>query len=243
MTRRSLTALTAASLLALALLTACGDNGDDGGGGGGGDAATAGGALEGTLAFTAGECEAGGVEAGSWFRMVEPEGDATDGPFVLNPDSPCGDKTWTPLSPGTDGGLVIGGYQPLPDPAFDERNNAVVDILMQPQTFFAVDFSAATNETDPQTGEGVPPPTLDASDDGSLSGDLSAFAAAWNGEHFNQGAPKPGGDRPPGTQGPAGRYDAGAGTMSVEWTSLIVGGAFDGFTGVWHLEGTFQPSG
>lgn len=28
----------------------------------------------------------------------------------------------------------------------------------------------------------------------------------------------------------------------IEWTSLIVGGSFDGFTGVWHLEGIYTPS-
>jgi hypothetical protein len=28
----------------------------------------------------------------------------------------------------------------------------------------------------------------------------------------------------------------------MEWTSTISGGPFDGFTGLWHLEGTFAPN-
>jgi hypothetical protein len=38
-----------------------------------------------------------------------------------------------------------------------------------------------------------------------------------------------------GTLSPGGRY-------TLEWKSLIVGGPFNGFTGRWHLEGTFVPS-
>jgi hypothetical protein len=29
----------------------------------------------------------------------------------------------------------------------------------------------------------------------------------------------------------------------LEWASQIVGGAFDNFTGVWHLEGTLETTG
>jgi hypothetical protein len=28
----------------------------------------------------------------------------------------------------------------------------------------------------------------------------------------------------------------------LTWKSLIVGGQFNGFTGYWHLEGTFVPA-
>ena len=74
--------------------------------------------------------------------------------------------------------------------------------------------------------------------DGELSGDVSAMAAYFGGEVFNQGAPKPGGSEP----GPTGTIDADTGEFVLEWSSVIAGGAFDGFTGVWHFEGTFAAS-
>ena len=39
-----------------------------------------------------------------------------------------------------------------------------------------------------------------------------------------------------------GTLDAKTGAFTLTWTSLIVGGPFNGFTGLWHLEGIFQPS-
>jgi hypothetical protein len=68
-------------------------------------------------------------------------------------------------------------------------------------------------------------------------GDLSALNAAWNGQQFNQGAPKPGAS-PPGNA--TGTYDAKTGAYTLEWSSPIAGGPFNGFTGVWHFEGTFE---
>ena len=41
---------------------------------------------------------------------------------------------------------------------------------------------------------------------------------------------------------PTGTIDPTTGAFVIEWSSLISGGAFDGFTGVWHLQGTFTPS-
>ena len=40
-----------------------------------------------------------------------------------------------------------------------------------------------------------------------------------------------------------GTYDPETGAFTLEWTSYIEGGAFNGFTGLWHLEGVFEPSG
>ncbi|MEQ1702345.1 MAG: hypothetical protein ABMA25_19720 [Ilumatobacteraceae bacterium] len=56
---------------------------------------------------------------------------------------------------------------------------------------------------------------------------------------FNQGSPKADGSDANLT----GTIDAATGHYVIEWTSLISGGSFDGFTGVWHLEGTFTPMG
>jgi hypothetical protein len=197
------------------------------------------GALEGTFAIDAGECSDASVTKGSWFRMVQPGGTVADGPFVINGDSPCGDTTWTPLSPGSDGGLTTGTYQPQPAEAFDADGNGAATAITQPQTWFAVNFAIATNETDPQTNTKTSVPQLTA-ENGKLSGDLSAWAAAWNGQHFNQGAPKPGGDMPGETRAPTGTYDDSSGFYSLEWSSQIIGGPVNNFTGVWHLEGTYE---
>jgi hypothetical protein len=202
-------------------------------------AAQAGGELVGTFRFAAGRCASG--VSGSYFRMILPTGDQ-QGPWVDNADSGCADHTYTPLTPGTDGGLVTGGYQPAPNPGFDEDGNSRATRLMRPVRFFGVDFSGSTNPSDLQTKQQVPAPTL-RSEGGRLGGDLSAFAATWNDQSFNQGSPKPGGGRPGNTTLPTGTYDPATGAFSLTWTSQIVGGPFNNFTGLWHLEGTFVPKG
>lgn len=199
------------------------------------------GELKGTFGVVAGTCAADGTRSGSFFRMVQPGGTLADGPFVANADSSCADKTWSSLAPGTDGGLVTGAYQSQPEPAF-AGNDGAASAIVTPTSFFAVKFAVSTNDTDPQTGKLAPQPTIVAASDGSLSGDLSAVGVAWNQQHFNQGAPKPGGEEAGLTSGPTGTYDADTGSYTLEWASQIVGGPFNNFTGVWHLEGTFAPA-
>lgn len=194
--------------------------------------------LSGRFELAPGACN--GAPTGSYFRMILPTGTA-DGPFVSNSDSQCGDKSYTLLTPGADGGLVAGTYQPEPSPAFDGSGNALADRIVKPTRFFGVDFSASTNATDPQTKANVPPPSLSAGSDGGLSGDVRSFAASWNNQQFNQGAPKPDSSTPGLTAAPSGTLDAQSGAFTLEWRSQIVGGPFDRFTGVWHLEGTFVP--
>ena len=96
--------------------------------------------------------------------------------------------------------------------------------------FFAVAFAGATDSAEAM-------PTLTATG-GELTGDLSAFTAYYGGGSFNQGAPKPDGTG----EAPMGTIDPETGAYVLDWTSLISGGSFDGFTGVWHLEGTFTPN-
>ena len=196
-------------------------------------------ALVGLFAVDAGTCDASGPD-GSWFRMVQPNGTIADGPFVTNGDSLCADKTITPLTPGTDGGLRTGDFQPQPEPPFDANGNSLSGRIAVPQKWFAVAFGLATNPTDPQTNGPAETPRITRSGT-ELSGDLEALAASWNGQHFNQGSPKPGGERPGLTAGPTGTFDEASGRYTLDWSSQIVGGPFSNFTGVWHLEGTFQP--
>ncbi len=231
--RRLVPALAALALVA----AACGDDGD-------GDRARPRVGTEelvGTFALTPGECDASGLTGGSYLQLVLPGGTVEDGPFFENPDSACDAKAYTIVSPGTDGGLITGDYQPHPDPAFDGTGNSRADAIIQPQSFTAIAFSVSSNETDPQTGDDAPAPTI-TFEDGELTGDVSAIAASWNNEFFNQGSPKPDGSSPGLTSPVRGTYDPDTGDFVLEWSSQIVGGPFNDFTGIWHLEGRFEPS-
>lgn len=196
--------------------------------------------LIGTFTLTPGSCE-GGTPTGSYLRMILPTG-TRSGPFLANADSACADQTFTLLAPGSDGGLLTGAHQPNPVPAFDGAGNGRAGRITAPAGFFGVMFSTSTNPVDPQTGRPVPPPSVTV-DGTALSGDLTAFAASWNEQEFNQGAPKPDGTTPGTTARPSGRIDPATGAYTLEWASQIEGGPFDRFTGLWHLEGRFVPAG
>jgi hypothetical protein len=195
--------------------------------------------LVGTFRLTPGESSESGV-TGSYFRMVLPGGTAEQGPFFPNPDSAATDKTYTLVRPGTDGGLATGKYQPSPNPAFGEQGGSLAGRIMEPSPFTAIDFGLSTQETDPQSREDVPKPKITVKG-GKLSGDLKAIDASWNFEDFNQGAPKPDGSSPGLTKAASGTYDSKTKRFVLEWSSQIVGGPFNDFTGVWHFEGTFRP--
>jgi hypothetical protein len=197
--------------------------------------------LKGTFTVRAGVCTTGGVTSGSYFRMIQPGGTAAAGPFLQNPSSPCGDKTYTPLLPGTDGGLKTGSQQPQPNPAFDASGNSLAKRILKPVLFFGVKFGESTNATDPQTGLAVAAPSVN-NNGGALSADLRAFNVGWNNLNFNQGSPKPDGTKPGLTGGPAGLYNSSTGLYTLGWTSQIVGGPFNSFTGQWFLTGTFHSS-
>lgn len=203
-------------------------------------AAQAGDALVGVFAVDAGSCSGSGPAKGSTFRMIQPGGNPS-GPFLANSDSPCDDQTFTPLQPGADGGLSTAAFQANPARAFDANGNGTATAIVKPQKFMGVAFAVSTNEKDPQTGTAVAKPSL-SSAGGKLSGDLRAVSVAYNNQHFNQGSPKPDGSRPGLTAGPTGTYDPDTKKFTLDWTSTIVGGPFNGFAGKWHLEGTFRPS-
>jgi hypothetical protein len=196
------------------------------------------GQLVGTFAIDAAVCTDAAAVTGSYFRMVQGGGTVADGPFVANADSSCADQSYSPLAPGTEG-LVTGSFQPQPENPFDEGGNGLADAIAAPVKFFGVNFALSSNETDPASGATVTAPSIVLNADGTLSGDLSALSVAWNGQQFNQGSPKPDGSRPGLTTDLTGTYDAATGRFVIEWVSQIVGGPFDGFSGIWHLEGVF----
>jgi hypothetical protein len=218
--------------LALGLLAGCGSSSHD--------ASAAGTPLVGTFELTSGSCSSS-VVTGTYFRMIQPGGTIAAGKFFENPDSPCTDKSYTSGTPGRDGGLVTGQYQPNPTPPFNKSLSALADLILAPQSFTAIDFAISTNPRDPQSGLKVPAPVIYLSN-GHLSGQIEAWSAAWNGEYFNQGSPKPNGTMPGLTSPLSGTYDAATHAFVLTWASQVVGGPFNGFTGYWHLQGTFDPA-
>jgi hypothetical protein len=197
-------------------------------------------ALVGTFKLAAGSC-AGTTPSGSYFKMIFPGGSVTGGKFFDNPDSACADKSYTLVSPGTAGGFTTGKYQRDPAPAFSATGGALSSTIMQPQLFTAINFGIATNPKDEQTGLEVPPPSITVRK-GKLSGQVKAWSAAWNKLYFNQGSPKPDGTKPGLTLPVSGTYNAKTHAFVLTWASAVVGGPFNGFTGYWHLQGTFKPS-
>lgn len=197
-------------------------------------------ALVGTFKLQPGACS-GTAVSGTYFEMIFPGGTVANGKFFDNPDSTCVNKQYTLLVPGTQGGLVAGKYQPNPTPAFSVQGGALAASIVQPQSFTAIDFSIATDQKDPQTGLNAPPPAISVKK-GKLSGQVEAWSASWNKLYFNQGSPKPGGSDPGLTAPLSGTYNAKTRAFFITWTSQVVGGPFNGFTGYWHLAGTFSPA-
>lgn len=210
----------------------------------------------------------GGKVTGTWFKMVQIGGTPAKGPYMVNGDSKADGGQTTLLAPGTSGGFRSAGYQSQPRPAFAASGDSRAAAITRPTGFFGVRFSISTNAVDPQTRTSVAPPTVRLVD-GRLQADLSSWAASWNNQDFNQGAPKPVSStdaKAPGqakaekvwdwvsgtyleasapadvTGEPAtGTYDPKTKRFTLEWTSRISGGPFNNFTGLWHLEGTFEP--
>jgi len=196
--------------------------------------------LVGTFKLTAGSCKST-TPSGSYFQMIFPGGTVAKGKFFANPDSLCANKYYTLVLPGTQGGFTTGKYQPNPTPAFSSTGGALASSIMQPQAFTAINFSIATNKVDPQTSKTVPPVTI-SNKGGKLTGQTQAWSASWNNLYFNQGSPKPGGTLPGLTKALSGTYNASSGAFVITWTSQVVGGSFNGFTGYWHLAGKFVPA-
>lgn len=195
-------------------------------------------ALVGTFDLTPGSC-AHSV-SGTYLQMILPSG-SSSGPYMSNSDSSCSDQAYTPLSGGTDGGLISGSYQPAPNPPFTSSGNARADRITAPATYEGTAFATATQPVDPQTRVKVPAPTV-VDHNGALTADLRSFAVTWNNQYFNQGSPKPDGGYPGNTRPASGTYDAATGAFTLNWTSQVVGGPFDKFTGKWHLVGHFYPA-
>jgi hypothetical protein len=194
--------------------------------------------MLGLFKLTAGSAPLGQSPSGTYVEMLNGSGGA-----LPNLSSPSANKDYTTFSPGVDGGLSTVAYEPAPSPAFagGTSGNALADDIVQPVGFEGTNFSIDTNSTDVQTGQADPIPQV-YNDNGTLSGQITAWDAQWNGESFNQGTPKPDGTTPSPTTALSGTYDATTGAFTLTWRSRIVGGPFNGFSGLWNLAGTFVPA-
>lgn len=221
----TITALVTALIIALAGCGSSGGSATSGSGSPGGAGKPAGThQLVGTFRITAGACSsATATPSGSYLQML-----GGGGAIVKNSFGGCANASYTPLKPGTKG-LVTGSYEPSPP-----------DAIFSPANFFGSDFTVNTAPIDSQTKQKVPPPAVQSSS-GQLTGNLEAMDVSYNGAYFNQGAPKPGGAYPGSTKAMSGTI-ACDGAYTIQWQSQIAGGAFNNFTGVWHLTGTFVPS-
>jgi hypothetical protein len=188
-------------------------------------------ALNGTFRLTPGSYS-GGKPHGTYFRMVYTGGRG----YMPNPDSRSRDKTYTLGRPGRDGGLATGRFQPHPAPPFTRTGSARANRIIQPEPFTSINFSVATLRKDPQSKKTVAVTSARVSGR-RLTVNVPGYTAEWNRQYFNQGAPKPDGSGSPAR----GTYDARTKHYVLTWTSKIRGGPFNGFSGYWHLEGTFRP--
>jgi hypothetical protein len=112
-----------------------------------------------------------------------------------------------------------------------------------PTPFSAIAFGIFTDATDPQSGKSAPAPAPSISfENGKITGQPESRTASWNKLYFNQGSPKPDGTSPGLTSPVPGTYDSATHAFVITWASEIVGGPFNGFTGYWHLPGTFAPA-
>ena len=194
--------------------------------------------MLGLFQLTAGSAPIGQAASGSYVEML-----TGSGAPLPNISSPSANKDYTTFTPGVDGGLSTVAYEPAPAKAFSggTSGNALANDIVLPVGFEGTNFSIDTNATDVQTGQPDPIPQI-YDDNGTLNGQITAWDAQWNGQSFNQGTPKPDGTSPSPTTTVSGTYDPTTGAFTLTWRSRIVGGAFNGYSGLWHLAGTFVPA-
>ena len=123
--------------------------------------------------------------------------------------------------------LVMGQHQGSPGFGVDPGAGAVDASVNTGVVGFQFGFFGPTAAyTD--SGTAAPSGSVDLSVDNSLTVDLSAWTAAWNGSTFNQGS-----------SSVTTTFNSATGEFTAEWSSLIAGGPpFGGKTGYWAMNGT-----
>lgn len=94
-------------------------------------------------------------------------------------------------------------------------------------------YTASTDGTAQNVGLPRPSGTVDTVNS-TITLNIPSWIAFWNGNSFAQGPTTPGGTRIDAT----GTYNPSTQAYSISWDALVVGGAFDGQTGHWSIQGT-----
>jgi len=158
---------------------------------------------------------------------------------VLFDATPLGGRVLVVAAPELD----VPGPAPTVDPA--DAPLAVGEPVVAPAVFAPVTGAVAAPEdglAPPDEAVHVPAPSV-VLNGTALSGNLQSFGVSWNNQQFNQGSPKPDGTSPANTTPVTGVYNAATGAFTLQWSSQVVGGPFNGFSAFWNLTGTFTPSG
>jgi hypothetical protein len=154
------------------------------------------------------------IGAGSYIRMGLPNGG-----FFKNPYSKDANKSYTLISSSASGGIRSGVAQKAPSPAFSSHGNSLANSIINPTNFTGILFGVVTTV----------PPTFTVSGN-KLTASIRHLYAQWNKQTFLQGNIA------------YGTYNSHTHAYSLSWHTEVNGGPFDGYTGYWHLQGTFSPS-
>jgi len=232
-TRRVLPAVAIAAVAAAALVSASCSSGTR--------APTA---LVGTFRISAGRCHGKDRPPSGSYLVVAA---ASSGQDVANPEGGCDNPAYTPLAPGTDGGVVTGTFQPNPVPTFGPDRNSHAARIVAPVSFQGFKLGMATTAADAQHGPGGPAtmtaPSATIDGHGHLHLDLRSLDISYGGAPASTCAQSlAGGCWDLGSGAVTGTYDAATGAFTAEW---FVGESFTplGDSLRVYLEGTFVPSG
>jgi ABC-type amino acid transport substrate-binding protein len=223
--------LAVAALVALGLAAGCG----------GSAKAAAPTRLIGLFKLTPGHCTTAQAKpTGSYLIAIS----AAENHAVTNKQGGCADPAYTPLTPGTDGGLITGGFQTEPKPAFDAERNATATRIVKPVAFGRFRFGMSTNPRDEQDapgGEPAFPAPVALDTDGALAIDLRSLVLTYAGRSHSTCKQSYGlGCWELGSKSASGTYDAATHQFVIDWFS---GESFvpNGDSIEVHLEGTFVP--
>jgi hypothetical protein len=226
--------LASAAVLGIVAVSGCG---------GSAKAATQSRLPAGLFAPTAGSCTTSDARpSGSYLIVISAAADKA----VKNPKSRCANHDYTPLRPGTDGGLALGRFQSLPNPVFDAKRNSTAGKVFAPVDFGAFAIGFATTPRDEQDAPSGAPtyPVPAATVSGStLNVDLRSLVVTYAGPPNSTCRQSSGlGCWELGSRSATGTYDAATRHFVLDW---FAGQSFTpkGDSVEVHLEGTFVPGG
>jgi hypothetical protein len=198
--------------------------------------------MAGTFRLDAGRCAlANAAPTGSYLVVLNAGG----GKSVTNPGGGCVNPNYTPLTPGRDGGVVLGDFQPNAQPTFDEQRNSLSDRIINPVAFGPYKLGMATDAHDEQNAPGGTPafrPPSAERQGRQLHADLRSITITYGGPAGTTCSTAVGvGCWNLGSRSAVGTYDPATKHFAVEWQ---LGETFTpaGDSLIVHLEGTFIPS-